>query len=60
MVLYYDTLAAAYAEAGRFQDAIQTQERAITKRKQEGWTKDLSEYEKHLSSYKAGRPWREK
>jgi tetratricopeptide (TPR) repeat protein len=57
---FLDTLAAAYAEGGRFQEAIKTQERAITKRKQEGWTKDLPEYEEHLSAYKAGKPWREK
>jgi tetratricopeptide (TPR) repeat protein len=55
-----DTLAAAYAEAGRFQEAIKTQERAIAKLKQEGGTKDLPEFEEHLSSYKAGKPWREK
>jgi tetratricopeptide (TPR) repeat protein len=54
------TLAAAYAEAGRFQEAIKTQERAITKLKQEGGTQYLPEFEKHLSSYKAGKPWREK
>jgi tetratricopeptide (TPR) repeat protein len=54
-----DTLAAAYAEAGRFQDAIKTQEQAITKLKQEGETQDLAEYEQHLASYKAGKPWRE-
>jgi tetratricopeptide (TPR) repeat protein len=57
---FLDTLAAAYAEAGRFQEAIKTQERAITKRKQEGGKKDLPHYEEHLSSYKAGEPWREK
>jgi tetratricopeptide (TPR) repeat protein len=55
-----DTLAAAYAEAGRFQEAIKTQEKAITKLKQEGGTEALPEFEKHLSSYKAGKPWREK
>jgi len=55
-----DTLATAYAEAGRFQEAIKTQERAITKLKQEGGPEALTEFEKHLSSYKAGKPWREK
>jgi tetratricopeptide (TPR) repeat protein len=55
-----DNLAAAYAEAGRFQEAIKTQERAITKLKQEGREKALPEYEEHLSSYKAGKPWHTK
>lgn len=57
-----DTLAAAYAEAGRFQEAIKTQERAITRIKQsESWAGSLlPEYEKHLLSYKAGKSWREK
>jgi tetratricopeptide (TPR) repeat protein len=55
-----NTLAAAYAEAGRFQEAIKTQERAITKLKQAGGTNYLPEYEELLSSYKAGNPWREK
>jgi tetratricopeptide (TPR) repeat protein len=53
-----NTLAAAYAEAGRFQEAIKTQERAIAKLKQEGGTNYLAEYEEPLSSYKAGKPWR--
>ena len=57
---FLDTLAAAYAEAGRFQDAIKTQERVITKLKQESGTQYLPQCEKHLSSYKAGKPWREK
>ena len=55
-----DILAAAYAEVGRFQEAVNTQEKAITKVKQEGREKALPEYEKHLSSYKSGKPWREK
>jgi tetratricopeptide (TPR) repeat protein len=57
---FLDTLAAAYAEAGRFQDAIKAQEKAITKLKQEGGTKYLLEFEEHLATYKAGKPWREK
>jgi tetratricopeptide (TPR) repeat protein len=55
-----DTLAAAYAEAGRFQDAIKTEERTIAKLKEEGNTKGIPEFEEHLASYKAGKPWREK
>jgi tetratricopeptide (TPR) repeat protein len=57
---YIDTLAAAYAEAGRFQEAIKTEERAIEKLEEEGNTKAIAECNKHLSSYKAGKPWREK
>ena len=54
-----NTLAAAYAEAGRFQDAIRTEERAIAKLKEEGNTQDITRYEERLASYKAGKPWRE-
>jgi len=54
------TLAAAYAEAGRFQDATKTQKRAIEKLKKEGYGKKIAEYEERLASYKAGKPWREK
>jgi tetratricopeptide (TPR) repeat protein len=55
-----DTLAAAYAEAGRFQEAIKTQEKAIKLLEKEGETEDLAEFKEHLDSYKAGKPWREK
>jgi tetratricopeptide (TPR) repeat protein len=55
-----DTLAAAYAEAGRFQEAIKTEERAIAKLKEQGNKKDMAKYEQRLASYKAGKPWREK
>jgi len=53
-------LAAAYAEVGRFQDAIKTQERAIKKFNEENNAKDLAEAEEQLASYRAGKPWREK
>jgi tetratricopeptide (TPR) repeat protein len=55
-----NTLAAAYAEAGRFQEAVESQEKAIEKLKESGNLKDMLKYEKRLQSYKAGKPWRDK
>jgi tetratricopeptide (TPR) repeat protein len=56
-----DTLAAAYAEAGRFEDAITVQEKAIALlRKEEGKTEILAGYMERLNSYKANKPWRER
>lgn len=56
-----DTLAAAYAEAGRFEDATMTQEEAIALSKKEGSTRNtIDEYVVRLNSYKANKPWREK
>ena len=55
-----DTLAAAYAEAGRFKDAVNTQERAIDIMKKQGNPNDKpDELVERLSFYKANRPWRE-
>lgn len=54
---YLDTLAAAYAEAGRFEEAVKTQKQAIAPLKK-GHSL-LSEYQNHLKSYKAGKPWRD-
>ena len=56
---FLDTLAAAYAEAGRFGDAIATQKRAITLLNKEGKTDELAEYIGRLNSYKAHKPLRE-
>lgn len=54
-----DTLAAAYAEAGRFENAVATQKRVITLKKQEGKAPELTEYIDRLKSYRAHVPWRE-
>jgi Flp pilus assembly protein TadD len=54
-----DTLAMAYAEAGRFEDAVKTQEKAIEMLKKNNNDKKLSEYTERLNSYKANKPWRE-
>ena len=56
---FLDTLAAAYAEAGRFPDAISTQKRAIALLKRRGKTDELVEYSERLNSYEAHRPLRE-
>ena len=56
-----DTLAAAYAEAGKFEHAITTQEKAIAQLKKEGDAKKLiDEFIEHLKSYRNHKPWREK
>ena len=56
-----DTLAAAYAEAGKFEHAITTQEKAIAQLKKEGDAKKLiDKFIEHLKSYRNHKPWREK
>jgi tetratricopeptide (TPR) repeat protein len=55
---FLDTLAAAYAEAGKFEDAAKTEERVITLLKKGGRTDELAEYEERLESYKSKKPWR--
>jgi tetratricopeptide (TPR) repeat protein len=56
-----DTLAAAYAEVGKFEDAITTQEEAIDLLKKEVKPKNLiDQFGERLKSYKAHKPWREK
>jgi len=52
---FMDTLAAAYAGAGNFEDAIATQKSVIALLKQEGRT-DLTEYIEHLKRYEASKP----
>lgn len=54
------TLAAAYAEVGKFGDAINAINTAIIMLKENGTKEELAEFEKQLDSYKSNRPWREK
>jgi len=53
---YLDTFAAAYAELGRFEDAVRTQRRAVAGLGR-GALRD--DYRRHLKSYEEGKPWRE-
>ena len=52
---YLDTFAAAYAEVGRFEDAVRTQREAVARIGRGS----RDEYRKHLKSYEGGKPWRE-
>ncbi len=52
-----NTLAAAYAEAGDFDTAVESQEKAIQLLKEEGRSDNLDGYVKRLESYKRDIPW---
>lgn len=54
---YLDTLAAAYAEAGRFHDAVNTERQALALLKKGTSLNDR--FRDHLKRYKAGQPWRD-
>jgi tetratricopeptide (TPR) repeat protein len=56
---FLDTLATAYAEAGRFEDAIATQKRVIALINKEGKTEELAGYLERLGFYEAGKLPRE-
>ncbi len=56
-----DTLAAAYAEAGRFAEAVNTQERAVSMARADGSSGDrIAIFKNRLRLYRAGRPYRDK
>jgi tetratricopeptide (TPR) repeat protein len=55
-----DTLAVAYAAAGKFNDAIMTAEKALTIAKAAGQEDTAREIQNRLELYKAGRPYRER
>jgi len=52
-----DTLAAAYAEAGRFPDAVRTAQRAETLARRTGQTPMADRIGQRLALYRAGRPY---
>jgi Tfp pilus assembly protein PilF len=54
-----DTLAAAQAEAGSFEAAVRTAERAIALARAAGLEGAAARFAKRLASYRAGRPTRE-
>jgi spermidine synthase len=54
-----DTLAMAYAQAGRFNDAQQVARRAIDMAAEAGITNDVTAMQERLELYRSGRPYRE-
>lgn len=55
---YLDTLAAAYAETGKFQQAVETQREALAL-VPENQEELVAELETHLQAFESGEPWRE-
>lgn len=55
---YLDTLAAAYAETGKFDRAIETQQEALALAAEDD-TALRAELESHLHAFQARKPWRE-
>jgi tetratricopeptide (TPR) repeat protein len=56
---YLDTLAAAYANAGRFDEAKAAAKEAIALAEASGRIKLAEEIKSRLARYEAGKPWRE-
>ena len=54
-----DTLAAAYAEVGKFAAAVTNAQLAINLATAQGDTKSATEIRARLEAYKSGRPYRE-
>jgi tetratricopeptide (TPR) repeat protein len=57
--VFMGTLAAAYAEAGRFEDAIRTSEKAMALATASGQKQVAEKNQKLLELYRAGKPFRE-
>jgi tetratricopeptide (TPR) repeat protein len=59
-IVYYKTLAAAYAQVGNFKKAIKTEEDVGVWLKYDGYTDMLTESKERLKIYKSYQPWRTK
>jgi len=57
--LYLDTLAAAYAEQGKFDMAVMTQKEVIRFLRGKLDTAVIDAFKKRLANYRANQPWRE-
>lgn len=57
--LVLDTLAAAHAENGHFDDAVRSAERALAMATEFGMAEFASRIGEHLASYRSGRPFRQ-
>jgi len=57
---YLDTLSVAYAQAGRFAEAIDTVTKALDLTRGENQGALRGELEEHLALYRAGRPYRQR
>lgn len=57
VAVIFSTLAAAYAEAGRFPEAVTTCERAIQIAKTDGDAAEAARFAQQLARYRAGRPF---
>lgn len=55
---YLDTLAAGYAAAGRFSEAVDTGQKAVALARSAGQSKLADEIQRHLEVYRKGRAWR--
>ena len=56
---FMDTLAAAYAEAGRYDDAVAMANRVISMLAESGGASELGPHVERLSLYEEGRPYRD-
>ena len=56
---FLDTLAAAYAETGRYEEAIRVQRKVIALLSQEERLNNIEIYLKRLKKYEARQPWRQ-